>query len=258
MAAFLRALERTGKVREAAKDAGIDFSTAYQRRKAHGEFAAEWKAAIERFREAQAISEQERIAAVREGRWRPPPRPPLPNPSPAWGRGAQGAERMISGGQMKRVNEARWNKRAEARFFATLADTANVEDASEAAGFSSNALYARRLRHPLFAEQWAVAVEAARARLDLQVIELAKQAIESMLAGTSSEPPKVTIAEALQILKLGAKPDVPSWPDGSRRLNSGASANVKVATNQEIAEALAKRLKAFKKRIDREKGQEER
>src|SRR5947209_16885270 len=130
MAAFLRALERTGKVREAAKDAGIDFSTAYQRRKAHGEFAAEWKAAIERFREAQAISEQERIAAVREGRWRPPPRPPLPNPSPAWGRGAQGAARMISGGQRERGSDGRWKQRARARLSATPARTANVAGAS--------------------------------------------------------------------------------------------------------------------------------
>ena len=47
---FLRALERTGEVRAAAKDAGIDHSTAYARRKAHAEFAGQWEAALERFR----------------------------------------------------------------------------------------------------------------------------------------------------------------------------------------------------------------
>src|SRR5438045_2522311 len=39
---FLRALARTGVAREAAKDAGIDHSTAYERRKAHADFAADW------------------------------------------------------------------------------------------------------------------------------------------------------------------------------------------------------------------------
>src|SRR4051794_26029937 len=36
--AFLRALARTGVAREAAKDAGIDHTTAYERRKAHAGF----------------------------------------------------------------------------------------------------------------------------------------------------------------------------------------------------------------------------
>src|SRR4051794_34833569 len=39
---FLRALERTGEVRTAARDAGVDHSTAYARRKAHADFAADW------------------------------------------------------------------------------------------------------------------------------------------------------------------------------------------------------------------------
>jgi hypothetical protein len=49
---FLRALERTGKARAAAEDAGVDHSTAYVRRKTHAEFAAAWEEALERFRAA--------------------------------------------------------------------------------------------------------------------------------------------------------------------------------------------------------------
>jgi len=40
---FLRALERTGEVRTAAIDAGIDHSTAYARRRAHPDFASNWE-----------------------------------------------------------------------------------------------------------------------------------------------------------------------------------------------------------------------
>jgi ribosomal protein S4 len=151
------------------------------------------------------------------------------------------------------VNQARWSKGAEARFFAALAETANVEEAAEAAGFSSNAIYARRLRHPVFREKWAATVETARARLELGIIELAKRAIDDALAGVPAEGTSVTIAEALQILRLGAQPQVPTGPDGRRRLNAGAQANLRAADNKEIAEALAKRLVAFSKRVDREK-----
>ena len=166
---------------------------------------------------------------------------------------ARREELVASNGQMKRAHAHRWNKAAERRFFATLADTANVQAAADAAGFSTNALYERRLRHPLFREQWAAAVEAARARIDLGIIEMAHKAIAAMLAGVPDQAPAMTIAEALQILKLGAQAEVPSRPDGRRRLNAGARANLRAATGEEVTEALVKRLKAFAQRVQREK-----
>ena|SRR5689334_2063030 len=44
--AFLRALERAGDVRASAEDAGIDHTTVYLRRRAHGDFAEAWDAAL--------------------------------------------------------------------------------------------------------------------------------------------------------------------------------------------------------------------
>jgi hypothetical protein len=55
---FLRALERTGDVRAAAEDAGIDHSTAYARRKRPGDFADAWDAAMDRY----AAAKEERQA----------------------------------------------------------------------------------------------------------------------------------------------------------------------------------------------------
>jgi hypothetical protein len=258
--AFLRALERIGAARAAAVDAGIDHSTAYARRRAHAEFAAAWEAAVAAHKARVAEEERAAIAAVRAGRSAPHPsiaaqRVP---PSPAEG-GA--AEMAASGGQMKRVNEARWSKAAELRFFATLADTANVQAAADAAGFSTNAIYARRLRHPLFREQWAAAVDTGRARIELGLIEIANLAIERAIANVPDQPPQVSVQEALQILKLGAEPNVPAGPNGRRRLNAGAIANSRVATNEEIADALAKRLARFAVRKQKEKkarGQQQR
>src|SRR4051794_41524035 len=44
--AFLQALARTGDVRAAAEDAGIDHSTAYARRRAYAEFAGLWRGGL--------------------------------------------------------------------------------------------------------------------------------------------------------------------------------------------------------------------
>jgi hypothetical protein len=251
--AFLRGLERSGMVRSAAKDAGIDFTTAYARRKAHEEFAAAWAEALRAHKERVERERNEEIAAVRARGFEPSAASPAASPtSAASGRGA-GAEFTMCSGQVRRVNAKRWTKAAEALFFATLAETANVQMAADACGFSTNALYARRLRHPLFAETWAAAVDTARMRVDLGLIEVAQDSLARLMAGVPGRPPQLSVAEALHVLRIGAQPHVPTSPDGRRRLNGGAQANVRVATNQEIAEALKKRLAAFSKRIERER-----
>lgn len=61
MVPFLRALKRTGEARTAAKDAGIDHTTAYARRRTHAEFAVAWKAALTAHEDAKARAEAEEI-----------------------------------------------------------------------------------------------------------------------------------------------------------------------------------------------------
>src|SRR3954454_14815959 len=167
---FLRALAPTGVAREAAKDAGIDHSTAYERRKAHVDFAADWAAALRMHAILKAEEEREAVAALRLGSGQAlrlgsgpairaggssaGPLSPLAcgeSTLSREGRGA-GSKMVISAGQVKRVNGARWNQAAERRFFATLAATANVTTAADAVGFSTTAIYARRLRHLVFRE----------------------------------------------------------------------------------------------------------
>ena len=240
---LLRALERTGQVRAAALDAGVDFSTAYARRRAHAEFAAAW---VEALKAHAARVEEEEIAVVvaaRAARLAPPPPAAVPLPT-----GFAGREEVVCArGQVKRGGAERWSKAAEGRFFATLADTANVVMAAEAAGFSTTAVYQRRLRRPEFREAWAAAVETGRARLELALIEMANRAIERGVPEVPGEAPRVSISEALMILKLGAEPCAPTDAAGRRRLNAGARGNLHAADNEEIADALAKRLKEFAK-----------
>jgi hypothetical protein len=68
--AFLRALTRTGDVRAAAADAGIDYTTAYARRKAHAEFAGLWRGALAAHAQLVKRDEDEQVRALARG---PPP-----------------------------------------------------------------------------------------------------------------------------------------------------------------------------------------
>lgn len=185
VAPFLAALERTGEVEAAARDAGIDKSSAYCRRRAHGDFAQGWESALAGFRAARARAEEEelrRIAAepcaVQPSRDRPAERP--------------GEECPRNG---------RWSPAAERRFFAALSDQANVKKAARAAGFSTSALYQRRAKNRVFAAAWDAAVDTGKARLQMLLIDAAEKSFDPELIDPQDDTPKVSAAEAIRILQ---------------------------------------------------------
>ncbi|MEO8176951.1 MAG: hypothetical protein ABI626_09880 [Sphingomicrobium sp.] len=100
-----------------------------------------------------------------------------------------------------RGGAGRWTPAAERRFFAALADRANVRSAAAAAGFSTNAIYARRSRRPEFRRMWEAAVETGKARLQMLLIDTAERAFDPALLEVSEEAPDVSVSEALNILK---------------------------------------------------------
>jgi hypothetical protein len=196
---FLRALERTGEVRAAAEDAGIDYSTAYARRRAHADFGDAWDAAVYRYSVAKEQREGEEIAAVVAS-------PPLParasreSPTPAKG----GAELVSTGSQVKRVGPGRWSQAREAVFFEELAASANVKRAAAAAGVSANAVYARRLKSPLFRAKWEAVRETAKAAIDMHLLEQSKRSFDHDALDTGEVTPRVSIDQAIKIAQSGA------------------------------------------------------
>jgi hypothetical protein len=202
--AVLRALERTGVARAAAKDAGIDWSTAYQRRKAHAEFAEAWEEALRlRSERRKKEEEEEEIAAIGSAC----PLTPLAcgeSTLSREGRGAMDGEVIVSNGQVKRVGNGRWGKRTEKIFFDELAATANARMAAAAVGLSKNAVLQRRLRHPLFAAKWDAVVRTARASIDLYLVEEANKSFDPEDLETGEVTPKVSIDQAIKISQIGA------------------------------------------------------
>ena len=192
---FLDALARTGNVRIAAAEAGVDYTSAYARRQRDAGFAEAWAGVL---REQEAGEESEY------------PLSPLAcgeSPSPAKGRGVLAEEWVMrcstsGAAQIVRAGAGRWSAVRETRFFVALAECANVRRAAAAAGVSSQAIYARRLKDRNFRAQWDAAIEAGKARLETYLIEAADRTFDPETLPVGDGLPRVSVAEALAILRL--------------------------------------------------------
>ena len=191
---FLDALARTGNVRIAAAEAGVDYTSAYARRQRDAGFAEAWAGVL---REREAGESEYPLTPLACGE----------SPSPSKGRGGLGEEFVVRGStagpaQIVRAGAGRWSAARETRFFVALAECANVRRAAAAAGVSSQAIYARRLKDRGFRAQWDAAIEAGKARLETYLIEAADRTFDPETLPVGDGLPRVSVAEALAILRL--------------------------------------------------------
>jgi hypothetical protein len=246
---FLRALGACANVRVAADAAGVDHSTAYNRRKRHSGFAEAWEAAAAEGRER--VAEAERVAS------------PLHQPSPAATAGpppCAGEELVFrasarAGTQLVRAGRGRWSVGAERAFLTELGRTACVQWAADAAGFSTTALYKRRGRYPDFAERWRATEEEAKGRLHGFLVQagLASFDAEARARAEAAGLPRVSVGEAIAILRLkgGAGPGGAGFgasPNASGRSPSG----YEEPSIEEVRDEVLRRLAAMRRRRDGE------
>jgi hypothetical protein len=238
---FLRSLERTGEVRSAAEDAGIDYTTAYGRRRAHGDFALAWDEALDRFRQAKVDADEEELQSfdkLRTNGELPSPGSP-PGTSPASGRG----ELVGAGSQLKRVGHGRWSQAKERLFFDELAATANVKRAAAAAGVSANAVYARRMKQPVFRAKWDAVLETGRAAIEMKLVEAANRSFDPDDIDTGDVEPKVSVAEAIRIVQVhGSRKQQEQLPDPFAEQAASMSEDDIEAVRERIIQKL-KRIK---------------
>ena len=241
--AFLAALGACGNVTRAAALAGIDTTGPYNRRSRYPEFRAEWDRIVAA-REARAVG----LSNGQE--------PPPPAARPA----EDGREELsVSGAGAVRVAASRWSKAAEEMFLTELTINANVQRAAKAAGFSQATVYKRRARDGHFAAGWDAAIAVGRARLESFLIVQAERNFDPEAMPIGEGEPKVTVNEALGILKHKAEgADRP----GRRRRGDGYMDWVTdddVAAMEEAKEAkqrILDRLGRLAERMDREKAEQ--
>ena len=260
---FLRALVRTGEVRTAAEDAGIDWSTAYQRRKTHPQFAGLWRGALaahEKFVEMEKAGEFEALKrrpsthvrfAPDEQVQTAPGSPAAPHPLPM--SFAHRAELTGGAAQLKRAGHDRWGPRKEKLFFDELAATANVKRAAKAAGVSPNAVYQRRMRDAHFKAKWAAVLETGRASIEMHLVEAANRSFEPEELETGAVEPKVSVAEAIRIVQVhGSKQQQAQLHDPFAE-QAAAMSEQEV---EELRERLLNKIKRLSERTRREQVEE--
>jgi hypothetical protein len=105
---------------------------------------------------------------------------------------------------VRRAGHGRWSKAKEKIFFEELAATSNIGMAAKAAGVSTNAILARRLKHRVFAAKFEAVVQSAKACIDLYLIEETKKSFDPDDLDTGDVRPKVTIDQAIKISQRSA------------------------------------------------------
>jgi len=226
-AAFLRALARTGNVREAARELGIHRATMTKRRASHPAFAAEWDAMLAIARATLNIPPRHG-----EGDRRAEPGGGGAFPTAAAAKRAPkrlttslpGAVVRTANGrlQLRRPTQRRLTREVEQAFLAALSASANVRLSAAAAGFSHSAFYQRRRESPAFAREMRLALQKGYEQLEMALLasfDPASHADDAWRHNDAPPIPSMTPAQALQLLHLHQK-EARLWaerPDMKRR-----------------------------------------
>lgn len=144
-----------------------------------------------------------------------------------------GATKVIRTRQGKR-----WNNRDEAIFLEELAASCNVRGAAAKVGFSTTAVYNRRLKNPGFAAEWHEAVQQGYARLEAMLLEEATDSLRSEPISGAAPSPQVSFSERLNLLRLHRAEVRGGAPQDYR-------AREKAPEWDEISESILRKMDAF-------------
>lgn len=199
-AAFLRALRRTGNVREAARMVGLAYGTVQYRRGRHPGFAQGWDVAV------AFASWRLQAGGGTHG-------PSAVETDSTTAHRTKGGEpvvvRLRSGKlQVRRAQPGKLTRQCEQAFLLALSATANVALSAAAAGAAERAFYRRRADNPAFAREMRLALEQGYERIEAALIASREPASHADSAWRHNDPPAIppmTADQALQLLYLHQK-----------------------------------------------------
>lgn len=109
--------------------------------------------------------------------------------------------------QIVETHGGSWNVGAEATFLNHLACSCNITASAKKAGFSRVAVYNRKRNDCGFAERWQAAIAQGYSRIEALLIRRAEDSLKGLKIDPDSPIPVMTVAEAMNLLKLH-KPSV--------------------------------------------------
>jgi len=220
--AFLKALRRTGNIRFAAREAGLQYGTMQHRRAHHPAFAHAWAAALA-FAQARLnkiglkgpAAAKPRSSDGADGAAGRPGIVSQPASLPARNAGHRtlGGEPVIvrrNDGklQMRPAQPGKLTKQCEQAFLAALSATANVRLSAAAAGAAEAAFYRRRRQNPAFVREWFLALQEGYEQLEMALHAGWSPHSHEDDAWRHNAPPPIppmTVNQALQLMYLHQK-----------------------------------------------------
>jgi hypothetical protein len=106
------------------------------------------------------------------------------------------------GTETVRCGEGRQSPESDHVFFSHLAAGFGVTRSAAKAGFSTNALYARRMIDPDFEGRWEAAKAQCLARNDMLLIDSVPRTLDPETTQAADDLARPTIAEAIRIARL--------------------------------------------------------
>ncbi len=216
---FLDRLALTGNATASAEAAGVDVSSAYNRRQRYPAFREEWVRVLGEREGRAGGGKLHPLSPLvgsglsldgRESESAATPLTPLAHGESTLslkGRGAGGevvARTTAFGVKLIRTGATRWSAGAEERFLVELSASASIRRAAAAAGFSQAAIYRRRLKQSVFAAAWDAAIETGKARVEALLVEAATHSFDPDSLPISDDQPRISVAEAISISKRAA------------------------------------------------------
>jgi hypothetical protein len=236
---FLGAMARTANAGLSAQMAGVDRTTAFALRQRDPGFARDWIRARDWGR-ARVKAQGQPV--------HPGGRPRSAGPAEELDPRPLKARRCRHGGtEVVRCGEGRMSPESDRIFFSHLAAGYGLRRSAAKAGFSKQALYARRTIDPEFEAQWEAAKAQCLARNDMLLIDSVPRTLDPETADAAEDLPRPTIAEVIRITRMyRSAPGAGSGRGAGRAAGPAAAAEPPVPDAKHIFDELSERVREIK------------
>jgi hypothetical protein len=153
---------------------------------------------------------------------------------------------------VEKCKKPRFDKGRKRRFLEWFAATCNVRFAARQVGISQSTAYRNRMSDPDFAEAWDRALEQGYVRLETKLLEMQFEAVEEPLGFDPGFDPELDFPDQKLVDPVTALALLRQHGASTGKGRAGRSPAGRVASDEEVRLALAKRLRAFGVRVTKE------
>lgn len=153
---------------------------------------------------------------------------------------------------VEKRKKPRFTKDRKRRFLEWFAATCNVRFAARQVGVSQSTVYRNRMSDPDFAEAWGRALEQGYVRLETKLLEMQFEAVDHPLEFDPGFDPETDFPDQKLVDPATAMALLRQHRGSTAKGRASGSRPTRVASDEEVRLALARRLKAFGVRVTKE------